>query len=100
MTKRNRQQPAGGVLGLLEESVGVLRASRPGTLGCYYIGTLPFVLTLLYFLTDATQSTFASERLMEGSAILAAAFIWMKFWHAVFAGRLMDQLCGEAPARW
>jgi hypothetical protein len=100
MAKRDKQPPAGGVLGLLEESVGLLRASRSGTLGCYYIGTLPFVLTLLYFLTDVTQSTFASERLMEGSAILAGAFIWMKFWHAVFAGRLMDQLCGQAPERW
>jgi len=99
MTKRERQ-PAGGALGLLEEAVGILRRSRTGTLGCYYIGSLPFVLVLLYFLTDMTQSAFASERLIEGAGIVAAVFIWMKCWHAVFTGRLMEQLCGEAPRRW
>jgi len=93
-------QPAGGALGLLEEAVGLLRRGRTGTLGCYYIGSLPFVLVLLYFLTDMTQSAFASERIIEGAGIVAAAFIWMKCWHAVFAGRLMEQLCGEAPRRW
>ena len=85
---------------MLEEAVGVLRRSRPGTLGCYYIGSLPFILVLLYFLTDATQSARASERLVAGAAGLAAAFIWMKSWHAVFAGRIMEQLCGEEPAPW
>ena len=100
MARRDRQQPAVGTLGLLEESVGVLRRSRSGTLGCYYIGSLPFVLVLLYFLTDVTQSTFASERLIEGAGVLAAAFIWMKCWHAVFTGRLMEHLCGEEPQRW
>jgi len=85
---------------MLEESLGVLRTSRPGTLGCYYIGSLPFVLVLIYFLADVTQSAFAAESLLEGSAGVAAAFIWMKCWHAVFAGRLMDQLCGQAPEPW
>ena len=99
MVKRDRQ-PAGGTLGLLEEAVGILRRGRAGTLGCYYIGSLPFVLVLLYFLTDMMQSAFASERLIEGAGLVAAAFIWMKCWHAVFAGRLMEQLCGEAPRRW
>ena len=97
---RPERQPAGGALGLLEEAVGILRRSRAGTLGCYYIGSLPFVLVLLYFLTDMMQSAFASERLIEGAGVVAAAFIWMKCWHAVFAGRLMEQLCGEAPHRW
>jgi hypothetical protein len=100
MGKRNRQQPAGGTLGLLEESVGVLRRSAPGTLGCYYIGSLPFIMALLYFLTDVTQGAFASKRLVESSAVLAGAFIWMKFWHAVFTGRIMEQLCGQQPQRW
>jgi len=99
MAKRD-QQPADGPLGLLEEAVGILRRGRAGTLGCYYIGSMPFVLVLLYFLTDMTQSAFASERLIEGAGVVAAAFIWMKCWHAVFAGRLMEQLCGEAPRRW
>ena len=99
MTRRDRQ-PAPGALGLLEESVGILRGSRAGTLGCYYIGSLPFVLVLLYFLADVTQNAFASERLVEGAGGVAAAFIWMKCWHAVFTGRLMEQLCGESPRRW
>jgi len=96
MTKSDRQ-PAGGALGLLEEGAGLLRRSRTGTLGCYYIGSLPFVLALLYFLTDMAQSAFASETLIESAGLLAGAFIWMKCWHAVFTGRLMEQLCGEAP---
>ncbi|MDP6634226.1 MAG: DUF4129 domain-containing protein [Phycisphaerae bacterium] len=100
MAKRDRQQPAGGAFGLLEEAVGLLRRSRAGTLGCYYIGTLPFVLVLLYFLIDVTQSGRASETLVQGAGGVAAAFIWMKCWHAVFAGRLMEELCGEAPAGW
>ena len=99
MSRRKRQSEP-GPLSLLEESVGLLRQSRSGTLGCYYIGSLPFVMVLLYFLTDVTQSAFAADRLIEGSGAVAGAFIWMKCWHAVFAGRLMDQLCGLKPQRW
>jgi hypothetical protein len=100
MAKRERQQPAGGVLGLLEESLGAVRCSRTGTLGCYYIGTLPFILVLLYFLTDVTQSAFAAETLTQGAAAVAVAFIWMKCWQAVYTGRIMAQLCQQTPEPW
>ncbi len=100
MAKRERQQPAGGILGLLEESVGAVRCSRPGTLGCYYIGTLPFILVLLYFFTDVTQSAFAAETLTQGAAAVAAAFVWMKCWQAVYTSRIMAQLCQQPPEPW
>ena len=70
---------------ILEESVHLLRMSPLSALGRYYIGTLPFILALLYFWADMSGGALAADRLIPSSLTLALLFIWMKAWHTLFA---------------
>ena len=42
----------------------------------------------------------AEARAFPSSVALAAAYIWMKCWQAVFAARLRAELLMEEPPRW
>ena len=85
---------------LLEESVAALRGAGPLTLVCYYTGTAPFVLALLYFWADMSAGAYA-ERHLPGAALgIAAAFIWMKCWQSVFAGRLLAAAGAQETTPW
>ncbi|MEW6364851.1 MAG: DUF4129 domain-containing protein [Acidobacteriota bacterium] len=65
----------------------------------YALGTLPFLLTVLYFCGDMSRGASAAGHLPEAALGVALCFIWMKTWHAIFAGRLMALLTEAAPAR-
>ena len=52
---------------LLEEAVHLVRLAPAGSLSAYYVGSLPFVLALLYFWADMSRSAFAGERLAAGA---------------------------------
>ena len=95
--KRKRLQEEKGPVELVEEAVHLLRLAPSVALIGYYVGTLPFVLALLFFWSDMARSAFAHERLIPGVCALSGLFVWMKCWHGVFAGRLLAQLCGETP---
>jgi len=97
--KRKRLQEEKGPVELVEEAVHLLRLAPASALIAYYVGTLPFVLALLFFWSDMARSAFAHERLITGVCGLSALFVWMKCWHGVFAGQLLAQLCGEPPPR-
>jgi hypothetical protein len=97
--KRSRLQEEKGPVELVEEAVHLLRLAPLSALAAYGVGTLPFVLALLFFWSDMARSAFAHERLLPGVFILAGLFVWMKCWHSVFSGQLLAQLCGEAPPR-
>ncbi|MFC1823358.1 hypothetical protein ACFL9T_11670 [Thermodesulfobacteriota bacterium] len=77
---------------LIEEAVHLLRMSPIGTLARYYIGTFPFILFLFYFWADMSRSAFAGDRCIVSSLTLALLFIWMKFWHNLFAQKMMMQV--------
>jgi hypothetical protein len=91
-------RPSG--LELLEEAIHLLRSSPMQVLACYYIGSLPFVLALLYFLADMSRSAQASWHLPGASLGLCILFVWMKCWHGVFAGRLMASFGGQEAPSW
>ncbi len=97
--KRKRLQEEKGPVELVEEAIHLLRLAPGAALIGYYVGTLPFVLALLFFWSDMARSAFAQERLIPGVGALGVLFVWMKCWHGVFAGRLLAQLCGEPPPR-
>lgn len=84
-----------GALELLEQATALLRNARLETLACYYVGTLPFLLGLLWFWADMSRSADAGQRLAGGALGLALLFVWMKVWQARFAGRLLAQLGGN-----
>jgi hypothetical protein len=95
LTPKNREKGIGAVE-LLEQATTLLRQSTLDTLACYYLGTLPFMLVLLWFWADMSRSADADQRLAGGALVLSILFIWMKVWQSRFAGRLLVQLGGVA----
>lgn len=88
--KRHRAEKS--AIALVEEAFHLLRRSSLVTLSCYYIGSMPFILALLYFWTDMSRSAYADERCAGAAFGLALLFVWMKSWQAVFAQRLKESL--------
>jgi hypothetical protein len=93
--ERRRQGLA--ALELIEQAIHQLRAAPPATLASYYLGALPFVLGLLYFWGDMSRSAFAEQHVAGAALGVAALFLWMKFWQAVFARNLRASFAGEPP---
>lgn len=84
-------------LDLIEEAVHLLRTSSSSVIIPYFVGSLPFILGLLYFLADMSRSAFAEDHLFESSLALAMLFLWMKAWQSVFALRLKARVAGIEP---
>jgi hypothetical protein len=93
--KRSSTRTIGGI-DLLEEAFFVLRNMQPALLLLYLIGTVPFILGLLYFWTDMSRSPFAAAYVGQSALGMAFLYIWMKGWHSVFASRLLSNLTGES----
>lgn len=85
---------------LLESAVRLLRSAPASTLLLHFIGSVPCLLGALYFVADMSQSALGTERLVASSVGLAALYLWMKCWQAVFAAHLRAILLLEAPPRW
>jgi hypothetical protein len=85
---------------LIEEATHILRAAPAAALACYYVGTLPFVLALVYFWADMSLSPFARNHDAEAALGLTLLYGWMKFWQNVFARQIVAQIAGEPPAPW
>src|SRR6516164_4848417 len=59
LMKRNARRQQGKVsLELFEEAFHLVRSAPSVALASYYLGTLPFVLGLLWFWTDMSRSPF------------------------------------------
>ncbi len=85
-------------LELLEEATHLLRAAPSASLAHYYVGATPFVLGLLYFWADMSRSPFAAQHLAGAALGLAALFLWMKFWQALFLRRIREAISSSQLA--
>src|SRR6266480_4577594 len=74
MKASKRTEEAKAPFELIEEAFHLLRLAPASTLAAYYLGSLPFVLALLFF--------------------------WLKTWQAIFAQELLARLSGEASRPW
>jgi hypothetical protein len=95
MKRSSRRQQGRSAADLIEEAVHLLRAAPPAVLATYYLGSLPFVLGLLYFWADMSRNPLARPHIVEAALGVSALFLWMKFWQALFARRLRARLGGE-----
>lgn len=85
---------------LIDESIHRLRVAPPGTLTVYYVGTLPFILALLYFWADQGHNPDAEAHGSGAALGLALLFLWMKICQAVFAARLSASIRRQVSAPW
>lgn len=97
---RSRAPAGPESLDLLEEAVHTLRLMPRRFLLLYYLGSVPFVLGLLYFVTDTTHSAFAAADSAPAAFTMAALFVWMQVWQAAFATRLRQHLNGNPTGHW
>lgn len=94
MKNKDLGKPA---LDLIEEGVHLLRTAPASVILSYYVGGLPFILALLYFIADMSRSAFAEDHLFGSSLALTFLFLWMKAWQSVFASRLKARVAGLDP---
>ncbi len=99
MKRHGKQRENRSAIDILEEAIHLLRA-RPLVLAPYYIGSLPFILGLLYFWTDMSSGANAWQRCSQSAWIMTLLFIWMKTWQCAFSNRFLAHIKGEAPSRW
>ncbi len=85
---------------MIEEAVHILRAAPGALLTVYYIGSVPFVLGLLYFWADMSRSAKAHEYSAMAALGLAFLFVWMKFWHTVFMYQVRAHIFDEIQSPW
>ena len=90
-----------GASQIIDEAFHLLRNAALKLLPAYYIGSLPFVIGLLYFWADMSRAADARQYLGWSSLAVAALYVWMKCWQAVFSMRLREHIVGQsisAPA--
>lgn len=88
-----------GGIALAEEAVHALRTAPFAAWAAYAIGSGPFVIALMYFWADMAYSPFARQRLVAGSLVLTALFVWMKAWQSVFSGRMHAHVMDAAAPK-
>ena len=98
--RRKPQEHRKSAILILEEAVQLLRKAPLFLLSSYYIGTLPFILGLLYFWADMSRSADAKSYHAVASLGLALLYIWMKCWQVVFAERVKMNISGQPALRW
>ena len=89
-----------GALQILDETIYLLRNGFGKLLPAYYIGSLPFVLGLLYFWADMSRAADAYDYLGRSSLGMALLFVWMKCWQSIFAVRTRDYILGQTSTAW
>ena len=89
-----RSQAGDSAVDLVEEAVHLLRSAPLRFYTPYLLGTIPFVLGLLWFTAEMTWSAFATERLLDFSLAAALLFVWKQVWEAVFCASIHERISG------
>jgi hypothetical protein len=84
---------------LVDRCIRCARHELMPRLWLYYSGAVPFALALLYFIIDLSSTGTDEHHTAMLSGLLAASFLWMKCWHALFGLKVYESLSGAAPAR-
>ncbi len=87
-------------LSLLEAAIFMLRRNCSAALSEYYLGSLPFVLALLYFWSDMSRNPFAASYNAPAAFGMTVLFVWMKIWHVRYCRRLWHTLEGTELGKW
>lgn len=100
MASSKKRQLDRTALDLVEEAARLVRRAPAEVLLRYYIGSVPCMLALLYFIADVTHGAYARTHLIGASFIIALLYLWMKCWHTAFNSGLAELLSNETPKPW
>lgn len=100
MAEWRRKRHGRGAFEIIEEATHLLRTAPAGALACYYVGSVPFVLGLLFFWGDMSSNPFAFQHLAGAALGMTLLFLWMKCWHVIFARRLRAYVAGDSAPNW
>ncbi len=89
-----------GAIEIVEEAVHLLRTAPSSVFVIYYLGSLPFILGLIYFWADMSKSAVADQHCAEMSLFLAILYVWMKCWQAIFAAQLKACIAHRSVLPW
>ncbi|MBX7258930.1 MAG: DUF4129 domain-containing protein [Candidatus Hydrogenedentes bacterium] len=95
-----RSEAIAGGFEIVEEAIYLLRYAPASIHAIYYMGALPFILALLYFWGDMSQSANAQQHLALGSLGLAVLFVWMKCCQSIFASLISARIAQTPPPSW
>lgn len=98
--KKSHQKHQKSAIRMIEESIHILRAAPGALLSVYYIGSVPFVLGLLYFWADMSRNAEAYEYSAMAALGLSLLFVWMKFWQTVFMHQVRARFFSDTPIAW
>jgi hypothetical protein len=83
-----------GGLDLCEEAVHLLRLVPTRLIATYYLGSVPFILGLLFFWADMSSSATARDHIAPAALALTLLYLWMLTWQSIFARGLRAELAG------
>jgi hypothetical protein len=95
---RTAAQPPNPIA-LLDSAFDLLRAAPPSAWLAWALGSLPFGLGAIAFVSEMTGSANAARLLPAHALALALLFLWMVASQALFARRLWPLLSGRARSR-
>jgi hypothetical protein len=100
MSSMHKEIADRGPFEIIEESFHLLRSSPFRAPASYFMGSLPFVIGLLYFWAEMSRSALAYQHLARNAFLMAILFIWMKTWQAIYARELWAQVRGIQRPKW
>lgn len=89
-----------GAVELFDEATALLKRTPLATIAVFYMGTIPFILGLLFFWADMSRSPAAYDHAGAAALGMAVLYVWMCAWQSAFAHRLLGQLTGGAIPRF
>ncbi|WCJ60850.1 DUF4129 domain-containing protein [Fontisphaera persica] len=100
MAARPKTGQETGAWQLLEEALALLRRLPAPAWASYAAGVVPFVLGLLFFWGEMSQSALAERHLATAALGMALLFVWLKAWQAVFCDALLALQGCQAAQNW
>ena len=99
MNKRHKKYHKSAIR-MIEEAVHILRSAPAALFSVYYLGSVPFVLGLLYFWADMSRGANAHEYSAVAAIGLSVLYVWMKFWQTLFMHQVRGQIIDELHWPW
>lgn len=89
-------EPRDEVIGLIEESVHMLRSCPAWSWVTYLTGTVPFLACLIIFWAEMVNSGLARHHLPAGALAVTASYLWMKCWQTYWILHVRNTVVGDS----